>query len=90
MKIPNLKILPGLSVRAGGGGFLPAISVWCADYKDRMKADIKSSQPEVKASKSVKWLQRYRQLKLSMFLRKFLELPGALPPGPPFKCPIYT
>ena len=69
---------------------MPAIRVWCAGYEDRMKADIKSSQPEVKASKSVKRLQRYRQLKFSMFLCKFMELPGALPPGPPFECPIYT
>ncbi len=44
----------GLSVRTGGGGFLSAIRVWCAGYEDRMKADIKSSLPEVKASKSVK------------------------------------
>ena len=58
----------GLSVRAGGGGFLPAIRVWCAGYGDRMKADIKSSQPEVKASKSVERFQRYMQLKFSMFL----------------------
>ncbi len=35
-----------------------------------MKTDIKSSQPEVKASKSIKQFQRYRQLKFSMFLRK--------------------
>ena len=74
--------LSGLSVRAGGGGFLPATRVWCAGYEDRMKADIKSSQPEVKASKSVKRFQRYRQLKFSMFLPKFLELPGAIPLDP--------
>ncbi len=55
-----------------------------------MKADIKSSQPEVKASKSVKRFQRYRQLKFGIFLPKFFELPGASPPGPPFKCPVYT
>ena len=37
------KLLPwltGLSIRAGDGGFLPAIGVWCAGYEDRMKADI--------------------------------------------------
>ncbi len=34
---PTLLIHSGLSVRAGGGGFLPAISVWCAGYKDRLK-----------------------------------------------------
>ncbi len=37
----------GLSIRAGGGRFLSAIRVWCAGYEDRIKADIKSSQPEV-------------------------------------------
>ncbi len=31
----------GLSYRAGGGGFLPAMRVWCAGYEVRMKADIK-------------------------------------------------
>ncbi len=34
----------GLSVRAGGGGFLPAIRVWCAGYEHRRKADIKSQK----------------------------------------------
>ena len=82
--------MAGLSVRAGGGGFLPAVRVWCAGYEDRMKADIKSSQPKLRASKSVKRFQRYRQLKFSMFFPEFLERPGALPLGPPFKCPIYT
>ncbi len=26
--------LPGLSVRVGGGGFLPALRVWCAGYEE--------------------------------------------------------
>ena len=56
-----------------------------------MKADIKSSQPEVKASKSVERFQRYRQLKFGMFLPQFFELPGALPPGPPIQMSsLYT
>ncbi len=58
---------------------MPAIRVWFAGYEDRMKADLKSSQPEVKESKSVKRFQRYRQLTFSMFLRTFLEL---CPPPP--------
>ncbi len=32
--------LAGLSVRACGGGFLPAIRVWCAGYEVKMKADM--------------------------------------------------
>ncbi len=51
----------------------------------RMKADIKSSQPEVKASKSVKRFQRYRQLKFSTFFPEILKPPGALSHGPPLK-----
>ncbi len=38
----------GLSARAGGGAFSSAIRVWWAGYEARMKADIKSSQSEVK------------------------------------------
>ena len=78
-------ILTGLTDRAGGDGLLLAIKVWCAGYEVRMKADIKSSQPKVKASKSVKRFQRYRQLKFSVFLPQFLELPGALPPWSPIQ-----
>ncbi len=78
-------VFTGLSVRAGGGGFLPAIRVWCAGYEDRMTAGIKRSQPEVKASKSVKRFQRYRQFKFSMFLPKFLELPGGVAPWTPIE-----
>ncbi len=37
----------GLSVKAGSGSVLPAIKVWCAGYGDRMKADIKISQPVI-------------------------------------------
>ena len=54
----------GLSVRAGSGGFSPAIRVWHAGYGARMKADIKSSQPEVKASKSVKTVLKIQALAL--------------------------
>ncbi len=56
-----------------------------------MKADIKSSQPEVKASKLVKRFPRYRQMKLGMFLPQFFELLGASPPGPPIQMSsLYT
>ena len=64
-------MITGLSDRAGGGAFLPAIRVWCPGYEVRIKADIKSSQQEVKASKLVKRFQRYRQLKFGMFLPEF-------------------
>ena len=71
-----------LSVRGAGGGFLPAIGVWGAGYGVRTKVDIKSFHPKVKASKSAKRFQRYRQMKfLECLYLKILELLGALPPG---------
>ena len=54
--------------KSGKKKISPPIRVWWAGYEATLKAGIKSSQPEVKASKSVKRFQRYWQLKFNMFL----------------------
>ena len=81
--------MPGLSGRVGGGGFLLAIRAWCACYEVRMKADIKSSLPEIKASKSVKGSGiDTGNLKLACFYFNFWS---SKPPGPPIKMfNLYT
>ncbi len=62
--------------------FFTGYIVCCAGYEDRIKADIKCSQSEVKASKSVKRFQRYRQLKFSMFYLNVWGSPGLCPLNP--------
>ena len=62
---------PWLSVRAGGGGILPLVGVWCAGCDGRMKVGIKSFQTKVKASKSDKRFQSYRHLKIGYILQVY-------------------
>ena len=69
--IVRCDMLPGLSVRAGGGGILPPVGVWCAGCGDRMKVGIKSFQTKVKARKSDKRFQSYRHLKIGYILRVY-------------------
>ena len=84
---------PVLSVRAGGGGVAPVVGVWWAGCGARMKVDIKSFHPEVKASKSVKRFQRYSHFKPSQFHLKFNSFGGTMTPfrinaRPPVDVPI--
>ena len=62
------QINTGLSVRAGGGGILPPVWVWCAGCEARVKVEIKSFQTKVKASKSDKRFQSYRHLNIGYIL----------------------
>ena len=56
-----------LSTRAGGGGAAPVMRVWWAGCLARVKVDIKSFHPVVKASKSVKRFERYGHFKITQF-----------------------
>ncbi len=72
---------PGMSVKAGGGGILPPVGVWCAGSEDRMKVGIKSFQTKVKASKSDKRFQSYRHLKIGYILWVYQQcLRSTVPP----------
>ncbi len=51
--------------KRGGGGVASVVRGWWGGSDARMKVDIKSFHPEVKASKSVKRFQRYSHFKLS-------------------------
>ena len=61
--------------RAGDGGIAPVVRVWWAGGDIKVKVDIKSFQTKVKASKSIKQLQRYGHFKFGQFSPQIPALP---------------